>query len=345
MNSRSGSTLPIVLAVTAVLALVFLTTLEAVHALRDEARRAGDEVRLRADALTLEAQISFLAATSAVDRQSLLLTPAQTDEDMDSLEAPLPPGLRDDVRRIAIDSRRYRTPVGARSYVVSLQDGAGLINPNYLDDFQRRALMALLGAAENDQAILADRIADYIDPDDLVRPAGAERSDYERAGLAPPPNQRLASADQLFGVIGFAEIVDDRKWRDIQDFIAPDPTSTTANVNTAPAEVLMVLYGLSRPQAEQAIRTRATLPFASMDDFVATVGVGQNLDLIRDDTLPNLRYHVRIVDPRGRQAATFVLTSTPTSGDRPIWVEGRRITSVAAAETVSESDLELFPRP
>ena len=345
MNNRSGSTLPIVLAVTAVLALVFLTTLEAVHALRDEARRAGDEVRLRADALTLEAQISFTAATSAVDRQSLLLTPALTAEESDALEPDLPPGLRDDVRRIRIDGRPYRIAVGDRTYVARIQDGAGLINPNYLGDFERRALMALLGASENDQGIFADRIADYIDPDDPLRPSGAERSDYERAGLAPPPNQRLFSADQLFGVLGFADVVDHRTWREMQAFIAPNPTSATANVNTAPAEVLMALYGLSRPQAEQAIQLRETLPFSSMDDFVTTVGVGQNLDVIRDDTLPNLRYHVRIVDRRSRQAATFVLTSTPSSGDRPFWVEGRRIMTVAAAEMVSESELEIFPRP
>ena len=345
MNRRSGSTLPIVLAVTAVLALVFLTTLEAVHALRDEARRAGDEVRLRADALTLEAQISFIAAASAVDRQSLLLTPAPTAEESDALEPDLPTGLRDDVRRIRIDGRPYRIAVGDRTYVARIQDGAGLINPNYLGDFERRALMALLGASENDQRIFADRIADYIDSDDLLRPGGAERSDYERAGLAPPPNQLLIAADQLFGVLGFADVVNDRAWREMQGFVAPDPTSATANVNTAPAEVLSVLYGLSGPQTEQAIQMRETVPFLGMDDFVATVGVGQNLDSIRDDTLPNLRYHVRIVDRRGGQTATFILTATPSSGDRPFWVEGRRIMTVAAADTASESELEIFPRP
>lgn len=345
MTGRAGSTLPIVLAVTAVLALVFLTTLEAVHGLRSEARRASDQVRLQVDALTLEAQFTFLAATGVGDRRSLIITPPPSRDDEDDMGPDLPYALRDDLDRLFLDGHPYRAQVGQRNYILSVQDGAGLINVNALDDFQTRAMLELLGVDEADRGRLSDRIADYIDPDDLVRPQGAEREDYRRAGLSGPLDRPLLQAEQLFGVMGFAEAVDARTWREHKHLIAPDPTWVLANVNTAPPEVLRVLYGLSETQARQVVLSRQDAAFGTIEDFLSAVGGAPNIDLSREDTLPNLRYHVRIVDPRSRQVVSFRLTATSTSGERPLWVEDRAIGPASAADIASDSASDRFIAP
>ncbi|MCG8608289.1 general secretion pathway protein GspK [bacterium] len=73
---------------------------------------------------------------------------------------------------------------------VSVQDERGKININLASNQLLSALFKSVGLDEEEARKLADRIADWRDPDDLRRLHGAEASDYIRAGWQYSPRNR-----------------------------------------------------------------------------------------------------------------------------------------------------------
>ncbi len=77
------------------------------------------------------------------------------------------------------------------------------VNVNRADRNTLRTLLQDSGLDAADADILADRIEDFLDPDDTVRLDGAEWEEYEAMGLGHGPlNGPLVSLDQLLLVPG-----------------------------------------------------------------------------------------------------------------------------------------------
>jgi len=112
---------------------------------------------------------------------------------------------------------------------------------------------------------LAGAVADWIDPDaEPTYPGGAEDMDY--LALGPPyraANRALTTVDGLYRIKGF----DAARVERLRAFVTALPQATPVNVNTAPAEVLAAVAGLSLDQARALVAARKARHFADLADF------------------------------------------------------------------------------
>ncbi len=126
-------------------------------------------------------------------------------------------------------------------------------------------------------AELADSLSDWIDKDNKRRSGGAESTDYY--GNRRPPyrakNAALTSLEELLLVKGFTyEIIEE-----LRPFVTIY-TDGRININTAPAEVIMVLdEDITESMAKALIEYRSDTPFVTtaairnVDGF-STISVG-----------------------------------------------------------------------
>ena len=277
MNSRSreeGFALLAVLVILVILALlassVALTTERAVA---DMQGRIDDE-SFRRDAFSTQETLAYLLVTQRVTIAGLTVDDQVRDadgslrpmsaEDIDEGVSPLPIG-----NEIRLDGTPYR---GVGRAVFALQDGRGLLSPNWSPWFVRQAWTESLGGEPNRWPDLEARLHDYQDGDDLLRPNGAERREYTRAGRLPPANRPLTTPLELREVSGWSPLL-----ADVDDATLAQRMTVTrdtfVNINTAPAETLALVPGVGPTSAERAVDLRANNPWTTTWSFAAAFGV------------------------------------------------------------------------
>jgi hypothetical protein len=313
--AKAGFVLPSVLFVVAMITLVFLVAIQSLNSLAEETRRATSRVRFESSALSLEAQTTFLAATRPLGPTAVLR----------GWSLPAAPALM-------LDGRPY---AAAPDQTLSAQDEAGLINLDTLTQPAMARLFAALGAAPLQQAVMVDRLSDYMDAHDIKRPNGADADDYLRAGLPPPPNAALRRKTQILGVMGWRAAVSAAAWRAFSDNVAADPVSVDTNVNTAPAPALEVLFGLTPAQANAAVIRRQVSPFTTLEDLGRAAGVALVGDAERVYGFPNGHFALKIEDRRSGWAYRSRLLLSPEDSARPFWIVEPVSSSLSAAEKVS----------
>jgi general secretion pathway protein K len=135
------------------------------------------------------------------------------------------------------------TPVEGGVISGRLIDQGGCFNVNNLVaggvevGYQRARFERLLTVLRLDPSI-AGAVIDWIDPDGVPVPRGAEDAVY--AARNPPyraANRPLAHASELRAVAG----IDDETWRRLAPHVCALPPPTPLNVNTATVPVLMAL--------------------------------------------------------------------------------------------------------
>jgi general secretion pathway protein K len=141
----------------------------------------------------------------------------------------------------------------------------------YVAQFRRLLLVHGQVDAPADLEI-ANALMDWLDPDQDPRmPGGAEDGIYT---LADPPYRSadalMASPSELRLVHGMTPEVYAR----IAPFITALPTPTPINVNTASAEVLMLIEGITPAAAEDAVKAREQLaqqeqPYTDVSNFLS----------------------------------------------------------------------------
>ncbi len=144
----------------------------------------------------------------------------------------------------------------------SLVDAAG--NPHEVDVTRFRRLLRALSLDER----LADAVIDWIDRDAEPRfPDGAEDEAY--LAIAPSyraANSPMAHPSELLLVRGFTPEI----FEILQPHVHTLPASTTININTATAPVLMsVIENLTESEAGQLIEDRGDEGYQSIADFMA----------------------------------------------------------------------------
>jgi hypothetical protein len=325
-RAKAGFALPSVLFVVAMVTLVFLVAIEALSSLALETRRAKQGVAFEAEALSLEAHATLLAATHPLGPASIL-----------AANRPAAPPL------LALDGRAYQAAPGV---TLAAQDEAGLINLDNLPQPAVARLFAALGVAPGVQGAMIDRFDDYIDPSDLKRPRGADSEDYLQAGLPAPAKGPLVRRGQLAGVMSWRDAVAAPTWRAFADNVTADPSSSDVNVNTATPAALQVLLGLSPAQAALAAAQRAQTPFAELEDVGRASGVTLHGDAERVYTLPNGRFALRIEDAGAGLAYRARLLLSPDDASRPFWVvEGSTAPLTAAEKASLPTHAPLLPGP
>jgi len=161
-------------------------------------------------------------------------------------------------------------PVEGGAIKVSIEDAQARFNlnsvagqdPTSLANLE--VLKRLLGVLRL-EPLLANAVADWIDPDSDARAGGAEDIDY--LNLNPPyraANRPMASVDELRLIRGF----DVQTVRALLPYVTVLPSATnTINVNTASTVVLAALTGIDLQTAERIVKERVGKPFNGPAEF------------------------------------------------------------------------------
>lgn len=336
---RRGFALPAVLAVIGVVTIVFLVAMTALSSLNAEAASARDRVRFTQRALTAEATLAYMMSTEPFGPLGMrigaprALDPFLEPEDMEALSSGAP------TQDLRLDGSPYLLDVGG-PMMVSLRDQAGMVNLAYLTPDQAERLAEQAGAPRGFGRTLLARYRDYADPDDLRQVDGAESSEYGGDG---PANRNLLRADEFLSILGVRQAVDSRKWRALRDALAVDAGVPRANVNTASADALEILFGATPQQAQAAIRARQQAPFLSFQDFVAASGVP---DLSNDEilyTFPAGKVFFTLRDGRSAWIYRGRISLTPSGLERPVWIDQTDTTEAPRRVAADTSNATRFP--
>lgn len=174
---------------------------------------------------------------------------------------------------------------------VAMRDESAKIDLNAANESLLKGLMLSRGLSEERASALIDAILDWRDPDDLVRPLGAERDQYEARGLPyTPANAPFQAVDELQRVIGMTPEL----YRDLEGALTVYSKLPGINSTLASREVLLALpvataadvdaYISSREQMLAAGLTPEPFPQASGFESAATNQVYniRSISLARD---------------------------------------------------------------
>jgi general secretion pathway protein K len=162
-----------------------------------------------------------------------------------------------DTRWVA-DGRPYKITFEEIEVEVRVSDEGGKVDINAADEQTLAALFGLAGVEREQAARLTDAVLDWRDPDDLVRPNGAEKAEYEAAGLTyHPSNTGFATLGELQQVLG----MDYELFRKLRPFVTVYSRSGRPNFGLAPMQLLQLLPGVTPELAQQLVEIRQhTLP-------------------------------------------------------------------------------------
>lgn len=173
---------------------------------------------------------------------------------------------------ISLDNRVYHA---LGDTLVQLQDNRGLFNLNHPDEAMLNRFLGLLGVAAEQRSRLIDTLNDYTDSDSLYRLNGAEEKEYLAQGLPPPSNSKLITPWEARRIIGWR--TSPQLWEnDKLAELTTTGTSLGVNPNTAPAEILATLPGVTEEIAKNIIALRKIAPIINEGPIVAQTGIPIN---------------------------------------------------------------------
>ena len=159
----------------------------------------------------------------------------------------------DPLTRWVGDGRPYEFAFDNALVHIELTDESGKIDINSADDTLLQSLFVSIGASTDQAMALSDAIQDWRDPDDVVRPHGAEASEYKSAGLSYVPRnapfQTISEVQQVLGM-------NYELYARIEPAITIYSGGGTPNPAYAPLEVLLALPGMTPELAQQLIQAR-----------------------------------------------------------------------------------------
>jgi general secretion pathway protein K len=156
---------------------------------------------------------------------------------------------------------------------VKVRSEAGRINLNQAPDPLLKKVIKYFVEIGEERDVIVDSVLDWRDPDDFHRVNGAE-NDYYRS--LPEPydckNGNFDSVEELLLVRGVnSELFYGKKRKSeeekdspvvgLKDVFTVFSTSAQLDINTAPVEVLMVLFGIPHDLAKRIVEAREERPF------------------------------------------------------------------------------------
>ena len=176
---------------------------------------------------------------------------------------------------VYLDDRPYQ---GLGNTVLQIQDTRGLVNLNFVDDARLNLFLGQLNVEPEQRARLVDTLRDYTDADSFHRLNGAEADDYRAQGLAPPTNRVLVSPWQAKQIMGWRSTP--QLWQnDHLPKLATISQSMGINPNTAPAEVLATIPGVTADMAQIILARRSLLPLVGDWQIEEITGVPPDLPM------------------------------------------------------------------
>ena len=196
----------------------------------------------------------------------------------------------EDQRWIA-DGRPYELVYDEARIEVQVTDERGKLNINEADEETLVRLFTGNGLDESEAVMLAAAVGDWTDEDNIVRPEGAEESEYLSAGYqVGPANRPFIMVEEILQVLGMPwELFEKMEpgltvWSDDK---LPDPAF-------APVEALLALEDVTEEDALNFVQERQSqegnqgLSLALPNGQVAMArGPGLTYSIVAKATLPN----------------------------------------------------------
>lgn len=317
---QGGYVLPAVLVITAAI-MIFVTLSH---------QRAADE--LQAVGQLVAARQGEIEQTSA---QATVIY-ALVTEHASALGYGLTPGAA-----LRVDGRTYA--YGDRT-LIRLQDTAGLVDINRADITVLRRLAGYVGVPADRRDVLADRILDFIDGDDLRRLNGAEAAEYAAAAVPPPRNRKLDQPGQLRGVLGWDTLLTAGQAVAFESALAID-TVGPINPNAAPAAVLTAALGIPSALADTLVARRhqgALLGEAEMTDAMPSLPASLILII---DPVASQRIRLTVFDRLTGAGKLTQMTLTPFGQDWPWTVDSAGLHSEADVSAAGDTAVALPALP
>lgn len=241
---------------------------------------------------------------------------------------------------IELDNRAYR---GLGNTLLRLQDNRGLLNLNFAEDDRLQRLLGLLGIPAEQRGHLIDTLRDYTDADGLHRLNGAEKEEYLALNLPPPANKNLINPWEARRIIG---------WRDAPQLwqagrlaeLTTTSLSLGLNPNTAPAEVLATLPGVTEGIAQLIIARRKLSPLTDVSQLaeITAMPAQQFEDII--GVWPSNSIRITQSTPGLPWAIQYNITLTPTGNTAPWRTDYYSRVSTASRDEMQTNTPELPPR-
>ena len=214
---------------------------------------------------------------------------------------------------IALDNRPYH---GLGSTLVRLQDNRGLLNLNIIDDGRLNIFLGLMGIPAEKRDRMIDTLHDYIDADKLRRLNGAEEEDYLAQNLRLPSNNRLITPWEARRIIGWRD--EPQLWQNgrLADLVTTS-ISVGINPNTAPAEVLATLPGITEELAQKIITSRKQSPIGYATQLAELASIPAQQFGTQIVTLPADSIRITQSMQGLSWAIQYNITLTPNGKDAP----------------------------
>lgn len=169
----------------------------------------------------------------------------------------------DPALRWIADGRPYGVEMETGNLDIAVQDVAGLIDLNAAPPELLAGLFQAVGLDADEADALADRLADWRDPDDERRPNGAEAGDYDgpeiRVGNAP-----FLTADEAQRVPDMTTDL----WKRIAPVVTVYSRRPGVNPATAPRLALIAIPGIDETLADEIIATREDTDGAALTSLI-----------------------------------------------------------------------------
>lgn len=177
------------------------------------------------------------------------------------------------------DGRAYTMRFGDAELEIRVVDESGRIDLNAAQQQQLIDLFESIGMELEDAEALADAVLDWRDPDDLVRPFGAEDREYEQAGYEyGSKDAPFDTVEELQQVIG----MNYELYQRVEPAVTVYSGRSQVNLDMAPREVLLAQPGLNpdlvdryleeREQSGEEGGARSLMPGAGRGQSVAQGG-------------------------------------------------------------------------
>jgi general secretion pathway protein K len=218
------------------------------------------------------------------------------------------------------DGRTHSFGLDEGEISLVMRDETGKIDLNTANDALLKGLLLSAGLDEERANQVLDAILDWRDDDELVRPQGAERDQYEAMGLPYiPANAPFQAVAELQNVIGVTPDL----YRKLEGALTVYSRQAGINSTIAPRQVLLALPNASEENVNSYLAEREEMLDAGLAPLAFPQAAG--LETGATSQVYNLRSRAKAAD--GTQFVREAVVRLAQDPKRPfvifVWQEGR----------------------
>lgn len=173
--------------------------------------------------------------------------------------------------RLLLDGSDINVQIQNLAFDINLQDSAGLINLFKIDRPMFKDLCQYYGIPGENAEIILDSLLDWIDPDNFIRPRGAENDYYLKNYGYMAANRLIESREELLMVRGFRDI-DKTAFNKLGNILGFSIENQGFNPNTMPVEAFHIFKGLPDEKIQTIIQKRRQNEFQGPAELTLAAG-------------------------------------------------------------------------